>query len=40
MERILLILLSVKYGHAKANPYLSQVNLSVGYSQIDEMPLF
>lgn len=29
-----------EYGHAKDNPDLPQINLSVGYNQTDEIPLF
>lgn len=29
-----------EYGHAKDNPDLPQINLSVGYNQTDEVPLF
>ena len=29
-----------EYGHAKDNPDLPQVNLSIGYNQTDEVPMF
>lgn len=29
-----------EYGHAKDNPDLPQVNVSIGYNQTNEVPLF
>lgn len=40
MNTVAGLLTLAEYGHAKDNSDLLQINLSVGYNQIDEVPLF